>query len=164
VDANDVQLREEAKEGWAEGRKRLEEGDVKKRLQDAQSGLLAVRQGDAGPSSSVGSTSSSRPCPSTRTVSIQSPPTHRHHESRPVHKSHSRAHQSAVRSAPLSRPSAADLKKGSAVQSAKSKAISSLAAKLLANSARKMDPFTHGGIGVMGRSSSKLPDLVSRKK
>ncbi|KAG8695480.1 hypothetical protein FRC09_009130, partial [Ceratobasidium sp. 395] len=69
------------------------------------------------------------------------------------------AHKSAVRSAPLSRPSS----KKDLAQSAKSKTISNLAATLAANSARKLDPFARGGIGVMGRTSSKLPDLVSRK-
>ncbi|KAG9095019.1 hypothetical protein FS749_011274 [Ceratobasidium sp. UAMH 11750] len=158
VDANDALLREEAKDGWVEGKKRLEEDSAKRRLEDAHNGLLSVQQNDASSSSAAGP-SRSEPRPSTRTVSIQSPPKHKPHDSRPIHKAHSQAHKSAIRSAPLSRPGT----KKDLAQSAKSKAISNLAATLAANSARKLDPFALGGVGVMGRTSPKLSDLVSRK-
>lgn len=166
ISANDQGLMEEAKEGWVEGRKQIEEAGAKRRLQDAQTGPIDVRQGSTpGPSSIAGPsrpTSSSTSRPSSRTVSIQSPP--RQHDRRPVHKSHSQAHKSADRSAPLSRSSLAGSKRETPAQSAKAKAVASLTAKLVANSARKVDPFARGGIGVMGRSgSSKLPELISRK-
>ncbi|KAG8748157.1 hypothetical protein FRC10_008890 [Ceratobasidium sp. 414] len=160
VDANDALLREDAKEGWVEGKRRLEEESVKRRLEDAHNGLLSVQPSDA--SSSVAGPSKQESRPSTRAVSIQSPPKHKAHDSRPIHKAHSYAHKSALRSVPLSRPGITSTKKD-LVQSARSKAISSLAATLAANSARKLDPFAQGGIGVMGRASSKLPNLVSRK-
>lgn len=166
ISANDEGLKAEAKEAWAEGRKHIEEAGAKKRLQDAQSGPIDVRQGSTPGTSSIAGPSrtstSAASRSSSRNVSIQSPP--RQHDRRPVHKAHSQVHKSADRSAPLSKSSLASLKNESPTQSAKAKAISSLRAKLVANSARKVDPFARGGIGVMGRgSSSKLPELVSRK-
>ncbi|KAG8680903.1 hypothetical protein FRC09_017886, partial [Ceratobasidium sp. 395] len=54
VDANDALLREEAKDGWAEGKRQLEEEGARRRLEDAHNGLLSAQQADAGPSSSAG--------------------------------------------------------------------------------------------------------------
>ncbi|QRV74803.1 coiled-coil domain-containing protein [Ceratobasidium sp. AG-Ba] len=161
VDANDALLREEAKVGWEDGKRRLVEESTKKRLEDAHSGVLST-SGDASSSSGAGPSRIASSSGS-RMVSIQSPPKHKHHDSRPIHKTHSQAHKSATRSTPLSRPNPTVSRKDQA-HSAKSKAVSSLAATLAANSARKLDPFAQGGIGVMGRTSSKIPDLVARRQ
>lgn len=156
VDANDALLRQEAKIGWEDGKRQLVEENAKKRLEDAHNGVLNT----LGEGGSFGAGPSRlQPRSPARTVSM---PKHKEHDSRPIHKTHSQAHRSAVRSNPLPRSSTGVSKKDLA-QSAKAKAVSSLAATLAANSARKLDPFTKGGIGVMGRTTSKLPDLVSRK-
>ncbi|KAB5594864.1 Coiled-coil domain-containing protein [Ceratobasidium theobromae] len=156
VAQDDPVLRQEAKEGWEEGQRQWEEEQAKRRLHDAQSGPVEFRQGSSssgsGPSSSA--SSSSRP-----PARFASSPKQKHQDSRPVHKSHSQAHKSADRSIPPPKPI---LKKDQLAKAAKAKTISTLTATLVANSARKVDPFAQGGIGVMGRSSTRLPELARR--
>ncbi|CAE6375944.1 unnamed protein product [Rhizoctonia solani] len=148
MDKNDPLLVSEAKAEWQEGQKQREEEEAMRKLHDAQSGPIEFRTRVGSSSSAAGSSSAAA---SSSRVSIQSPPRKIHSNPRPMHKVHDQPHNSK----PI-------LKKDKIAQAAKAKAISTLTSSLVSNSARKADPFTRGGVGVMGRSSTKLPGLARK--
>ncbi|CAE6426764.1 unnamed protein product [Rhizoctonia solani] len=148
MDKDDPSLVLEAKAEWEEGQKRREEEEAKRKLYDAQSGPVEFQTRAASSSFAAGSSSAAA---SSSRVSIQSPPRKAHSVPRPMHKVHAQPHTSKQ-----------ILKKDQIAQAAKAKAMSTLTSTLISNSARKADPFARGGVGAMGRASTRLPGL-SRK-